>query len=715
MDGDRHEPPSRGPRVRGAVRHELRAALELSALVGFAVVQPVLGPFGESPETFTAVGAGPGQIATFAVLVAVVPVVGLWGLAALSRLFGAGVRASVQTALVAVLAGVAAVALARHVGAGAWTRSAAALAAAALAAMAHRRWEPARLFLRYASPVPVLLVGAFLFASPVAPLVRPTTSTPEATGGGDHPPVVVIVLDELPTLSLLDGNGGIDADLVPNLDRLADTSTWYRDHTSVSPSTLASMPALLTGRRSTTLEFGRGPTHADHPDNLLAVLGRTHDVNAVEWATALCPPDVCRQEARSVDREARALLDRPLRASPHPLGLLVTEARSLWWSQAWPAAADSGRDFLLAGFDRGDDLTRVVLDFLVALDRDDPDAGDRPTFDYLHAPLPHIPWLTLPSGDVYDAPRSPFGAETLGFLPRGDLGDQLGAAARSRHLLQLQWTDRLLGVIIDRLQELDRWDDAVVVVTADHGIAFSDSLRYVRPANQVEVAWTPLFVKAPGQRAGEVVDDDASALDVLPTILDLAGVEADPDLPGRSLVGPPPSAAPPRMFLAAEHELFDRRGEGDLVVLDADGLAAIDTAPSTGPPTDGLRVWRHGRHGALLGLSVDELGVCDGSGAVADVDLPAGWDAFAAGRSDPGDALPLWLEGTIDADGSRDVAVVVDGTVVGWAPSHPGHSSGTGNRFGVLVTAPLVDPPVGTPTFHEVVDEAGCRLRPLRT
>jgi hypothetical protein len=186
-EGQGSGPPYRGR--RDVLRDELRSALELSALVGFAVVQPVLGPFGESPETFTAAGASPGQIVVFAVVVAAAPLLALWALGAASRVLGTRRRGLVQTLLVAVLAGFAGAGLARHLGAGPWVRGAVGAILVGAVAVVHRRWEPGRLFLRYASPVPVVLVVMFLLASPVAPLVRPAALEIETVEGGDHPPV----------------------------------------------------------------------------------------------------------------------------------------------------------------------------------------------------------------------------------------------------------------------------------------------------------------------------------------------------------------------------------------------------------------------------------------------------------------------------------------------------------------------------------------------
>lgn len=698
-----------------AVRREAGWALELAALVGFAVVQPVLGPFGESPETFTGVEARPREIVLFALGVALVPIVALWALAAATRLLGPQVRSAAQTVLVALLAAAAASGAAHQNGGGEPVRAAAAIGAAAATALAHRRWDPARRFLRYASPVPAVLVAFFLFASPVSALVRPATVDVDARPAGDRPPVVFIVLDELPTLSLVDGRGGIDAQLYPNIARLAGTSTWYRDHTAVTSATQTSLPALLTGRATPDPADQRAATHTAYPDNLITLLAETHDVHGQEWATEMCPPSLCPRRGGEVDDEAEELLARQLAEAPEPLDALGELARTLWWSQVWPGAATFEADQTIEGKTEPDALSRVVLEFLSGIEER---SGDRPAFEYLHAPLPHVPWRILPTGETYDAPDPPFGAEILLFWPPGDTGEQLADAARTRHLLQLQWTDRLLGAVIARLQRVGLWDDAVVVVTSDHGVAFAPGhhMRVVDPATVVPLAWSPLFIKEPGQVDGRVVDDDVTALDVVPTVAEMVGVDVDWEVDGESLVGGVPRRARPKPLTVNEPEAFDDRIEGNLVALGSDGLGPVTSTSARGRDTgDDLRVWRHGRHGALLGRGVDDLGVCEGRGPEVEVEPSPTWPDYLDGSLPPDAPRPLWRQGTIERDEDHDVAAVaavVDGVVVGWSTVA---RDGSDDRFGLLLAEPLVRAASGDPRYHEIVDGPGCRLRPLAT
>ena len=86
-----------------------------------------------------------------------------------------------------------------------------------------------------------------------------------------------------------------------------------------------------------------------------------------------------------------------------------------------------------------------------------------------------------------------------------DTGVALG---NQRHILQLQAADRLLGDVLDGLEDEGRFDDAMIVVTADHGNAFisGEPERALAEGNMEQIMWTPLLIKEPAQTT-PVVDD----------------------------------------------------------------------------------------------------------------------------------------------------------------------------------------------------------------
>ena len=106
--------------------------------------------------------------------------------------------------------------------------------------------------------------------------------------GDDPPDVVMFVFDELPTVALLDGQGQVDAELYPNFARVAAMSTWYRNNTSVASFTMQAVPAILTGRLSSSSSADR----ADD-ENLFTLLAGSYEMHVQEQITRLCPDEVC--------------------------------------------------------------------------------------------------------------------------------------------------------------------------------------------------------------------------------------------------------------------------------------------------------------------------------------------------------------------------------------------------------------------------------------
>ena len=103
--------------------------------------------------------------------------------------------------------------------------------------------------------------------------------------------------------------------------------------------------------------------------------------------------------------------------------------------------------------------------------------------------------------------------------------------------------DREIGRLLLGLQRLGVLEDALVVITADHGETFWDgpnAWNHGLWVGQPEVA-VPLIVRGPAgaeMGRGRVVDTPVSGVDVMPTVLELAGVSARGcDLDGRSLAG----------------------------------------------------------------------------------------------------------------------------------------------------------------------------------
>ena len=93
---------------------------------------------------------------------------------------------------------------------------------------------------------------------------------------------------------------------------------------------------------------------------------------------------------------------------------------------------------------------------------------------------------------------------------------------------QIPRLDGEIGRVFDALRAKGWYDDALIVVTADHGEAFWENLdapNYFGHNGAYEPAVRiPLIIKPPGQTVGRVITDYAQQRDILPTMLGHLGV-----------------------------------------------------------------------------------------------------------------------------------------------------------------------------------------------
>lgn len=96
--------------------------------------------------------------------------------------------------------------------------------------------------------------------------------------------------------------------------------------------------------------------------------------------------------------------------------------------------------------------------------------------------------------------------------------------------------DAYLGKLFEHLRKVGLYDDALIVVTGDHGEFFGPQV-YGHGIMAEAVLHVPLVVKFPGNaHAGRKIERGVELVDVFPTLLEAAGIGRDGhELPGRSL------------------------------------------------------------------------------------------------------------------------------------------------------------------------------------
>ncbi len=688
------------------IRREAARLAALLGICGFAVTQPVLSVFGGAPEQFAFRGATSADIILFAVAVAVVPALLLWLPGVLAGLLSDRAGSAVHLATVALGLFIGMLQVAHHLfGLSGPPKAIVAAAGTTGATWLYHHAKAARSWSQVMAFSSVIFVGLFLFSTPAGELafseppdVVELGSDPAGDGEESLPDIIMIMLDELPTALLLDEAGDIDRSRYPSLATLADDATWYRSYTTVSAETVQAVPSILTGQlpsESSEAVWTR------RPDNLFRLLGGSYHMTASESLTRLCPAEWCGTATTpprdgptaTVPSSAPAPVADEQAVPPGRGGLtgLVGDGFDVWSAQvaldrdlpvlsgfeetavAVPATTEptvasgsslpslpsgSARLFAFRPDDRATELPRIEW-FKEAIS-----AREVPSLSYLHLLLPHSPYVFTETGAIYDGPE----------VGKGTAAEWDAKLVAQQMAMQMQFTDGLIGEVLDDARDEGVYDDAIIVVLADHaaGLDSEKASRYYDGTNASELMVTPLFIKASGQTEGVVSDAPIEAVDVLPTLADMMGVEVPWSMDGSSALGRSPDYADPgcedvRRFMRFDIFLVGGSpGDADLFELCADQVVPPGLEPILGERRDDDE-WETAPLARLTPYE-DLLGRPWG-----DLDLRSGSVGVTLDRTKQtteGSSPPLGVvRGTVDAPIDDEwVAVAVDGRIAGVSP-----------------------------------------------
>ncbi len=151
---------------------------------------------------------------------------------------------------------------------------------------------------------------------------------------------------------------------------------------------------------------------------------------------------------------------------------------------------------------------------------------------FLGARLPHDRSEGLDEGNVSDKPRFIRDAEHLTPTDK-----RIYRTYYEKQLESLRSVDDGVKQVIDTLGLMGRLRNTYVIFTSDNGFFFGEHrliggkfLAY-EPATHL-----PFLIRGPGVKQDSSTGELAANIDIAPTILELAGVEADKSVDGRSLV-----------------------------------------------------------------------------------------------------------------------------------------------------------------------------------
>jgi hypothetical protein len=646
--------------------------LHLAVLSTFALAQPLFDLLSDNPEFFAARGSTAADVIVFAILLVVLPPALLLAVELLIGLAGPTARRVAHLVLVALLAAVIFVqAIKDAIDASDVVMIVLALALGGLAALLYARAEPIRSFLSVLSPAPLVFLVLFLFISPVHKITLSSDATAKEITGIDPVPIVMVIFDELPSMSLLDDRNQVDPVRYPGFAQLQKDGTWFRNAHSIYDATAKAVPAIMDGNYP---EKGVLPTSSDHPNSIFTLLGNSHRMNVSEEATTICPRDLCEDE-----RLDESFLDR--------LGSMTDDLSLVYAHVVAPPGIEADLDTVsetwgdFGGGEGGEEAhveeeespkvasRRGKRETLANLRADRSGKFDawiaaikdtrRPSLNFKHALLPHVPWKYLPTGQLYNERAG----DPIPNLSRESFGDKTQVEQlQMRHLLQLGFADSKIQKLIEHLKRLGMYDKSLIVVTADHGVAFRQGLfdrRLARYDDWDQIAAVPLFIKQPRQKRARIDDSIVETTDIVPTIADVVNLTLPEKTDGKSAFSEAVRKRTKVRMLSRDFSTWFEASREEFAKLkqdDIDRKLEVFGTGAEGPD----RIFRVGPNQHLIGRSVDAMAAGRSELRMKLTD-PGAWNEVDT----DGPFLPLWITGRLQTPQLNpvEVAFAVDGTV----------------------------------------------------
>ncbi|MGD8818135.1 MAG: sulfatase-like hydrolase/transferase, partial [Acidobacteriota bacterium] len=252
---------------------------------------------------------------------------------------------------------------------------------------------------------------------------------PPRSGSLGRPDIFLIVLDAARADRF---EGTLGEELSPRIQALAGDGTAFSRAWAPSSWTGQSIPALLAGM---------------YPDA----------IGIENWASRLPP------QATTFPELLAAAGYHTVLWSQHPIYSRRPALRDGFeaYENAAPAAVDDPSTIA--------DLTGLLEE-------------ERPTFAMIHLLPPHTPYAPpapfAGSRSSWYDDKVPINDETLNqfdllfAIEQPALRDEIRRAAIARYEENVSFADHLVGRLVDDLRRAGRYDDALIIVTADHGEAF---------------------------------------------------------------------------------------------------------------------------------------------------------------------------------------------------------------------------------------------------
>ena len=388
--------------------------------------------------------------------------------------------------------------------------------------------SPLFVFASLAAVVPVVLA---VFAGGAAQAATPIDFTPDP----QRPSIVWVVSDELQYPLVFDGSGEIRPEF-PNLKALQADSTTYTHAYSAANYTDYAVPSMLAGISDVAEQ---GPDRMQEVRANIGIVPSLASEYSVVMESPLYRFECDTSDCASVGAPADGnFASRMLGFAADTVAIAGRTALARPFSDAFPSLDGKWRDFWSGGDEFGDNAEgNSVGKAIAGLRLAEATAPTAPIFAFWHTIRTHAPWNVDREGKEIYPSRLPIvdDAHMVGSNKAGTYSTpELQSIERRLYANSAIDFDRQLGQLVAELKAIGRYDNTIIVVTADHGagITVEADRRIGDTLEQrwTEVAHVPLMVKDPNQTEPATVVAPRSTGQIARTVLNAAGATAPDSL-----------------------------------------------------------------------------------------------------------------------------------------------------------------------------------------
>ncbi len=359
--------------------------------------------------------------------------------------------------------------------------------------------------------------------------------TTRSGGVGGRPDILLVMADQLaPHFTSTYGHPLVRT---PHLDALAERGVRFDAAYCHAPLCAPSRFTMLSGLTASTI--GAWDNAAEFPASIPTL---THYLRLAGYRTILSG------KMHFVGPDQLHGYEERLTTDIYPADFAWTpdwdkaDERIDKWYHNVDVLADAGPAVTTYQIDYDEEVGHTARRKLLDIARD---SDDRPFFltaSFIHPHDPYVArpeWWDLYDHDAIDLPdpydldtadphtrriRAGIQADTVGG-PKGAFPTDQLRNARHGYYANASYFDDWLGRLVTTLEEIDRLERTVIVVTSDHGDMLGDRGVFFKMSFHERSARVPLVMAGPGIEGadeGVTASNVCSLIDLLPTLVDVA-------------------------------------------------------------------------------------------------------------------------------------------------------------------------------------------------